>query len=604
MCIRDSNKAKEYFLSNMSHEIRTPLNAILGFVSVLQDEVVSENHKKYLEIISNSGESLLSIINDILDFSKLRSGEFTIESKPFNLHVELINTLELFVATANQKDIILDSYMDPKIPVEIVSDPLRIKQVVSNFLSNAIKFTPYKGHIKIDVSCVNNILNIVVSDTGTGISQEDQQKIFEPFSQAKDTKETTGGTGLGLSICKQLARHMGGDIHVKSAIDKGSEFSFTIPINIENYTDVVISDLLEFQDNQFAILKNLDAYSFKLDSLKYYFSTCDISIDMVNELQSDYEILFLEDSFLNQEKINYIEQKRISSIVIMDYYDERYDEYAYITPICFPIYASKLQRVLHRALELKNENHDTTTVVQQLKFKGHLLVAEDNEANQEFIKIILDRYGFSYDMVEDGEAAVDAFKKSQYDMVLMDHQMPKKSGTQAAKEILLYEIDNAQEHTPLIALSANVMMSQKEKNRRSIYDAFLGKPINLKELEQLFEKYCVVFSYDDEESILDMQKLKNEMMLEDDQLQMLLKVFISKMDHLMPELYEAIESYQLEQIAKLSHSIKGSSANFRITKIQDASSEMEEAATKEDKNYHYKVTARVIEKLYKKIKFI
>ena len=150
--------SKEYFLSNMSHEIRTPLNAILGFVSILQDEIQSQTHKKYLEIVLNSGENLLTIINDILDFSKLRSGEFTIEKSRFNLHEELTHTLELFVASANEKEITMLAYLDPYIPYELEADPLRIKQIIANFISNAIKFTPPEGTIELEAYCDDNIL--------------------------------------------------------------------------------------------------------------------------------------------------------------------------------------------------------------------------------------------------------------------------------------------------------------------------------------------------------------------------------------------------------------------------------------------------------------
>jgi CheY-like chemotaxis protein len=393
---------------------------------------------------------------------------------------------------------------------------------------------------------------------------------------------------------------MGGDILLQSRVGEGSQFSFTIPVNVEDYSDVVISDLLEFKHHSFALMKETGS-SHKLDALKYYLSTCNINVQIIDQITHQFDLLFIEENSLDINKINTLEREQIPSIVIMDYYNESYDDYRYITPICFPIYASKLQRVLHKALEIKKESDADNKKNQQLKYKGHLLVAEDNEANQEFIKIILERYGFSYKIVENGEDAVTQFMKHSYDMVLMDDQMPKKSGTEATKEILLYEIGNAMEHTPIVAISANVVRSYKEHKRRSIYDAFLGKPLNLKELEAVFEKYCTLDIPEESSRPLDMQQLKSEMMLDDEQLQMLLKVFISKMDNIMPKLYEAIENYHLADIAKYAHSIRGSSANFRILTIQEFSAAMEEAAIKEDKNYHYRVDAKAIEKEYRKI---
>ncbi|MDD3506051.1 MAG: ATP-binding protein, partial [Sulfurimonas sp.] len=220
-----ASQAKDYFLSNMSHEIRTPLNAILGFVNLLMEQDLSKQHRKYLEIILNSGENLLSIINDILDFTKLRSGEFAIEPRIFSIHNEISHTLELFVASANAKDIIVTSFIDPAIPKELYADSLRIKQILSNLLSNAIKFTKIGGHVHVEAACKNNILQVSVRDNGIGVAEEDIRSIFNAFTQAGRWEiEKLEGTGLGLSICHQLAEHMGGSVHVKSKPGEGSTF--------------------------------------------------------------------------------------------------------------------------------------------------------------------------------------------------------------------------------------------------------------------------------------------------------------------------------------------------------------------------------------------
>ncbi|MFZ2890195.1 sensor histidine kinase, partial [Sulfuricurvum sp.] len=227
----NASKAKEYFLSNMSHEIRTPLNAILGFVSLLKDETINPRYQQYLDIISNSGENLLHIINDILDFSKLRSGEFTVDPQPFNIHDEISHTMELFVPGANSKSITLTSFIDPAIPYELVADALRIKQIVGNFLSNAIKFSHNGGAIHVESRYENGILFLSVADDGMGIALGEQERIFDAFSQAQEnSSKVHGGTGLGLSICKQLAMHMGGTIELKSSPSQGSIFTLKIPV--------------------------------------------------------------------------------------------------------------------------------------------------------------------------------------------------------------------------------------------------------------------------------------------------------------------------------------------------------------------------------------
>ena len=259
-----ASQAKEYFLSNMSHEIRTPLNAILGFVNLLIDEDVSKKHRNYLDIILNSGENLLSIINDILDFSKLRSGEFTIEPKIFSLHDELSHTMELFVASANVKNITLTSFIDPDIPKELYADALRIKQILSNFLSNAIKFTPNGGHISVEAICKEGILKISVADDGIGIVKEDIDNIFTAFAQAQYSElKNFDGTGLGLSICHQLARHMDGSVYVESTYGEGSKFIVEIPVDVHSELCPIYEDFSEFKSLKIVVYsKKSNLYGF------------------------------------------------------------------------------------------------------------------------------------------------------------------------------------------------------------------------------------------------------------------------------------------------------------------------------------------------------
>lgn len=225
-----AGKAKEYFLSNMSHEIRTPLNAILGFVALLKDEIPGGKQRRYLDIVDSSGQNLLRIINDILDFSKLRNGAFAIETHRFDPHLVLRHTLELFAPGANRQRVTLISLIDPHLPSSLCSDSLRLQQIVSNLLDNAIKFTSPGGEIRVEASCADERLSLSVSDTGAGIDAKELQHIFDPFSQGSNV-DGRRGTGLGLSICAQLVRSMGGDIHVESVLGEGSRFVFQLPVS-------------------------------------------------------------------------------------------------------------------------------------------------------------------------------------------------------------------------------------------------------------------------------------------------------------------------------------------------------------------------------------
>ena len=491
----NAGEAKEYFLSNMSHEIRTPLNAILGFVNLLINDDVSKKHRDYLTIISSSGENLLSIINDILDFSKLRSGEFTIEAKIFSPYEELFSVVELFLASAKNKNILIKIDIDKKIPTELYGDILRIKQIVSNLLSNAIKFTQDNGKVEVNILYENDILHVRVKDNGIGISKDEMKQIFNPFVQVNHYKvHKSSGTGLGLSISHQLVKLMNGNIKSKSILGKGSEFYLQVPLQVHDKKPY--------------------------DSEK-------------NKLQINHKII-------------------------------------------------------------------------NTSFIGHVLIAEDNEANQELIKILLAKYGISFDLAKNGLEALELYKLNKYDLILMDEQMPIMNGNEAVKKILKYEKLKSLLHTPISALTANVIKGDKERGLLSGFDAFLGKPINIKDLERIFLTYLKV---DSSKKLNKNGKLKinfkiegvdtisltKELMLSHEELTMLLDLFIKKMKKQLPELQNAIKIRDYHKIALAAHNIKGSSGNFRIKLLQTYASKMEKMAKSRNIKYDY-------EDCFKKIK--
>jgi len=598
----EAGLSKEYFLSNMSHEIRTPLNAILGFVTILQDEVENPKHRKYLGIVRHSGENLLTIINDILDFSKLQSGEFTIEKSRFNLHEELSHTLELFVASANEKEITMLSYIDPHIPYELEADPLRIKQIISNFISNAIKFTPPAGEVELEAFCTEGILRISIKDSGIGISEDDQKRIFNAFTQAKNGGSISGGTGLGLAICKKLAEHMEGDVYVESELGKGSTFTLEIPVRSHEKTTLEMFNVEPFKKLTLGLLKQKGELHKTLVSLKRYLDNFGLDVITVDELSEErYDILFFCDAQVNEAMRSRIAAQKLPSIAVMEYFDNRYEEMTNITPLYFPIYCSKLYHTFLDALHLSTEN-DTSLLSEGRKkrrFVGRVLVAEDNSANQELIRIILESYGLESLIASDGQEVVRKYKSGEFDLVLMDEQMPKMNGTEATKEIRLYEKREAKTATPIIALTANVLKGEKEKSTENGFDAFLGKPIVLKEIEAVFSRYLAE-KVDDSVSPARLEKrsksalkgvdparLSEELMLDEDQVLHLMRVYSKKMKESLDLLKNAIADGDYKRIGRLAHAIKGSSSNFRIEAIVDLAYAMEKAAYAQESAFDF-----------------
>jgi len=608
-----AGQAKEYFLSNMSHEIRTPLNAILGFVNLLIDEDISKKHRNYLEIILNSGENLLSIINDILDFSKLRSGEFTIEPKVFSLHDELSHTMELFVASANSKDITITSFINPKIPSELYGDALRIKQIISNFISNAIKFTPEGGVIEVEASYNKGILKISVSDNGIGIDVADLKKVFTAFAQAQYSEnKNIEGTGLGLSISYQLAELMNGKVEVASIVGQGSTFWMEIPIEAASGDCKIIENIQEFQKLKMVIYANEKELSFKHESFLKYATMFDIDVGIVDSLDEEFDICIFvhEDVDLAFKKEILNSDKKFVALMSREY--DNYDKYKHINSICFPLYCSKIHMVFNELLN-PSEYAESDKKISQ-RFKGHILIAEDNEANQELIKIILGKYGLTFDLACNGAEAYELYKKNSYDLILMDEQMPVMDGIESVKKIIEYEESNGLRHTPISALTANVIKGAKERGLLIGFDAFLGKPVVLKDLERIFQAYLKTDNSKQKQDVLqnkdanrstieglDVEKLTKELMLTHDELILLLTLFIKKMKNTLLELKIAIEEEDFRKIALKAHSIKGSSGNFRIEELLKNSSEMEQMAKQENKEYDYLAT---FEKIATKIESI
>ena len=365
-------KVKSEFLANMSHEIRTPLNAMFGFIKLLEDEKLDKEAKKYLEIIEKSGENLLTIINDILDFSKIESGKLSIEKVSFNPKNEFSIIRNLFEARANEKYIKL--YVEENLKDNIITDPVRVKQVISNLLSNAIKFTPENKNIYFKCFYDNKKeeLYIEVKDEGIGISKDKIDLIFQPFTQADNsTTRKYGGTGLGLTISYNLVKLLGGELKVESEENKGSKFYFTIP-------------------------------------------------------------------------------------------------------------AKKSDKSLNKKVEVKIEE----------KFNYHILVAEDNKANQMFMSVILKKLGLSFDMANDGIEVVEKYKLNyeKYDLVLMDENMPNMTGSEATIEIRKFEKENNLKRTFIIALTANALSGDKEKFLEAGMDEYLSKPLNIEKLKEILRK--------------------------------------------------------------------------------------------------------------------
>ena len=318
---KQASKSKSEFLANMSHEIRTPLNAILGFIDLLKEKEVDEEKLSYIATVQSSSTTLLGIINDILDFSKIESGNLSIDKVDFNVDAEFKTLVELFRAKASEKSVNLTLIMDEHMPSALHSDPLRIKQVIANLLSNALKFTPRNGKVELSISYQNKQLIVSVKDTGIGIAKNKQKHIFKAFSQAESsTTRKYGGTGLGLSISSRLVSLLGGKLTIESEEGKGSTFSFAIDMEVGTYKSIntnIKLDSLNIKDKKILLVEDNKAnqmfMSLILKKFNLKFDIANDGLEAIAAFENNtYDLILMDE---NMPNLNGIEAtKRILEI--------------------------------------------------------------------------------------------------------------------------------------------------------------------------------------------------------------------------------------------------------------------------------------------------
>ncbi|CAM3892311.1 ATP-binding protein [Arcobacter cloacae] len=484
-----ADEAKSTFLANMSHEIRTPLNAIIGFSELLdKSQNLDTQSKKQAQIINSSAVSLLTIINDILDVSKIDSGNFTLSIEESNIILISENVVELFSKRAMEKHLKLVFNLDPNVPICIETDGVRLKQVLSNLLSNAIKFTPKNGVVSLNISLIENLnkkakIRFEIEDTGIGIAKEKLLTIFDPFIQVdnKSNREYQG-TGLGLSICSHIIKALNSNIFVQSIENQGTKFYFELEVKtcIDN---LCINKNYLHHLNFKIINKNSSIFNHAKQYLELFGAIEDETkpIDIIIYCSVDN---FEKD--LQEIRKNHID----TALLILHEYendlknlDLNENEYA----LALPFYGSKINDAIE---ELLNKTDKRKIVINGIKkFNGKVLVAEDNSANQELISYILEEMGIEFTIKSNGLEILNEFKKESFDLILMDINMPVLDGVETFKQIRIYEKENNLEKTPIVALTANAIKGDKQRFLDIGMDNYLTKPINVKELKDIFDIY-------------------------------------------------------------------------------------------------------------------
>ena len=622
-----ANQAKSTFLAKMSHEIRTPMNGVLGMTELLLETGLTATQRRFAETVQRSGKSLLGIINDILDFSKIEAGKLNLEHIDFDLRQTIEDTVELLAERAQSKGLELVCALPVSLVTRVMGDPLRLGQVLTNLVGNAIKFTE-RGEVAVSVSYLEDApdsiaLRFEVTDTGPGIGKEAQGRIFENFTQADgSTTRSHGGTGLGLPISKQLVDMMGGTMHVDSVPGVSSTFWFAVRFDkhevqpqeelgschsLEGIRALIVSPVATTGS---ILHLQMTHWGMSNQSVE----TADQAINMLAQAAqrgAPYDVVIIDRGLDGSGALKLAKTIKADvalaharSVMLMPvgrHGDIREVRHAGVS-MCLskPVRQSALYDCLVSIMTGTAEAAANVRVaeashsrVRQLSHKK-LLLAEDNPVNQEVARGILKIEGYEVTVVNSGVEALDAYSKSNFDLVLMDCHMPEMDGFEATRKMREIEKHANLKRIPIIALTANAMQQDRDECLNAGMDDHLSKPYSRLQMRAMLEHWMPADSANQAAhapedtpaervgemiSILDRRVLDDLRGLEGsgnaDFLRRVIDVYLEDAPKLIQKLKHAVETKDASEIAKAAHTLKSSSANFGARDLSDLCKQLE-----------------------------